>query len=99
MDFFRAIYGNQFNRRWPMRTKYSFNKINGWVLSFCFLVFAIVFSGCASDKSAPAEAGAAPKSKITVTQSSGGPIAIKSSAAEFDILSNGYVQGFLIKDG
>lgn len=38
-------------------------------------------------------------SQITVVTRTGGPVEIKSSAAEFDILPSGYVQAYLLEDG
>jgi alpha-galactosidase len=63
------------------------------------LAWAFAFSGCAGEKPAPPAEAAKAASRIEVTLSTGGPIVIKSSAAEFDILPSGYVQGFLLKDG
>ena len=38
-------------------------------------------------------------SDIKVTMSDGGPVVIQTSAAEFEVLPSGYVQGFLLKEG
>ncbi|HLY63356.1 MAG TPA: alpha-galactosidase [Terriglobia bacterium] len=39
------------------------------------------------------------KSMVSVTHSFSGPLVIKTSAAEFDVLPTGYVQSHLLKDG
>src|SRR5256885_16077178 len=38
-------------------------------------------------------------SEIKVTVNDGGPLVVQTSTAEFHVLSSGYVQGFLLKDG
>ncbi len=58
---------------------------------------AVVITGCAEKSSPPTQE--APRSAVAVTVNPGGPIVLKTSAAEFDILSSGYVQAFLLKDG
>jgi alpha-galactosidase len=40
-----------------------------------------------------------PASTVTVTSAAEGPLLIKTSAAEFDVLPSGYVRAFLLKDG
>jgi alpha-galactosidase len=54
-------------------------------------------AGCGK-KPAPA-APSTPASHIVVTVNPGGPVTIKSSEAEFDILPSGYIQAFLLKGG
>jgi alpha-galactosidase len=82
-----------------MRVKFPFNLKYRWALPILFLACTLVNFGCTNEDTPIPKASAQATSKITVTPSTGGPITIKSSAAEFDILPSGYVQGFLIKDG
>jgi alpha-galactosidase len=57
--------------------------------------------GCLScSKSLPPPTGeAALPSEIKVTVKPGGPVVLQSATAEFDILSSGYVQAYLIREG
>ena len=74
--------------------------------SFAFLVVAVTFllAGC-SKLPHPALQGAKPKpastqpSAITVEVKSGGPVVLTTSTAEFQVMPDGYVQAFLLKDG
>jgi alpha-galactosidase len=63
----------------------------------CRVVFSsilLVSAGCSRPASKPTSQ---PNSAIVVNSSSGGPIVIKTSTAEFDILTGGYVQAYLVK--
>ncbi|HEV2348535.1 MAG TPA: alpha-galactosidase [Terriglobia bacterium] len=82
-----------------MRNKLSFERGIGRALQALFLACSLGFSGCASERPAAPAVHAPTASSVVVTRSSGGPVVIKSSSAEFDILPTGYVQGFLLKDG
>ncbi len=53
--------------------------------------------GCREKPSAPTEQGVS--SGVAVTLNPGGPIVLRTSTAEFDVLPSGYVQAFLVKDG
>jgi alpha-galactosidase len=63
---------------------------------------ALLLGGCGKQADKPAEAPppAPPKvAAVKVAVSPGGPIVLTTSAAEFTILSSGYVQASLLKDG
>lgn len=64
-----------------------------------FSISALLFVlGCS--KTAPPAAPEQPApSAVAVTVNAGGPVVLKTSAAEFDILPSGYVQAFLLRDG
>ena len=67
------------------------------VLARLSLLLAVPLVGC--DRKAGVTGNGQPDSKIIVNGSAGGPVEIKTSAAEFRILSSGYVQAFLMHDG
>ncbi len=63
------------------------------------LVGSAVSAMACSKASPPPAKETVARSAITVTVNGGGPVLLKSGTAEFDILSSGYVQAFLLKDG
>ncbi len=68
------------------------------ILFAAILSSAVGYLSCR--KSPPPQTGkAASPSSVEVTVKRGGPVALRSVTAEFDILPTGYVQAFLIKDG
>lgn len=68
--------------------------------ALAFLAFALIVCGLAC-KTQPAKQAttAVQPSAIAVDVQSGGPLIVKTSAAQFQVLSSGYVQAFLLKDG
>jgi alpha-galactosidase len=58
----------------------------------------LAFLGCAKQTAPPGEV-APPPSAVSVTVNPGGPVALKTVRAEFEVLPSGYVQGSLIKEG
>lgn len=60
--------------------------------------WALAMMGC-GEKTSPPPAQPAPISSVAVTVNPGGPVVIKTSNAEFDVLPSGYIQAFLLKDG
>src|SRR5437879_530993 len=64
-----------------------------------FLACSIAFFGCSSENTTPSAERVQAGSTVAVSHSPGGPIVIKSSSAEFDVLPTGYVQAHLLKDG
>ncbi len=67
--------------------------------AFGFLVagFVLALTGCNQTASPPSEQ--ALTSAVAVTVHPGGPVALKTGAAEFEVLPSGYVQAWLMKDG
>src|SRR5579871_5863999 len=68
------------------------------------LILLLSWVGCRREQpAAAAQPTPTPISKITVEvrpqENNGGGIVITTSAAEFHLLPNGYLQGFLLKDG
>lgn len=60
---------------------------------------SLAFISCHSaNPSAPAER-TQPVSTVTVTRNPGEPVVFKTPAAEFDVLSSGYIQAYLLKNG
>ena len=72
---------------------------------FCSIILAIAFSGLVgsmlSCSKPPAQPKLAPSkpSDIKVVVHDGGPLTFTTSAAEFQILPSGFLQGTLLKDG
>jgi len=64
-----------------------------------YLVLASSLAMFACHNSSPSTAGGESISKIVVTTNPGGPVTIRTSAAEFEILPSGYVQAYLLKEG
>jgi alpha-galactosidase len=60
--------------------------------------FALLTLGCTQQPEQPKEAAPRP-SDIKVEVRDGGPVVITTSAAEFQVLPSGSLQGFLLKDG
>jgi alpha-galactosidase len=58
----------------------------------------LLHAGCRTSRSPNAEKTELP-SMVTVSVNPGGPILIKTSAAQFEILASGYVRASLLKDG
>ena len=72
---------------------------------FCSIILAIAFSGlvgsmlsCSKPPAQPKPAASKP-SDIKVVVHDGGPLTFTTSAAEFQILPSGFLQGTLLKDG
>jgi alpha-galactosidase len=65
------------------------------------LLSALIFVSSCSRSVQPKTAAPAPSrpSDIKVTISDGGPVVMQTTAAEFDLLPSGYLQGFLLKKG
>jgi len=63
----------------------------------CLLAAALTLSG-GDGQSAARGAPAQPASAVAVT-TTGGRVAFRTAAAEFDVLPSGYVQAYLIQDG
>ncbi len=64
-----------------------------------FVVLSVTFFGYGKTKPTTAEEHSSSASKIAVTRNPGGPIVLRSCAAEFDVLPTGNVQAFFLKDG
>jgi alpha-galactosidase len=60
--------------------------------------WALAMMRCGGKTSAP-PAQLAPISSVAVTVNPGGPVIIKTSNAEFDVLPSGYIQAYLLKHG
>jgi alpha-galactosidase len=74
------------------------NKLGTTTLFILLVGSAVSYLGCGKVSTPPA-VDTTPRSAIAVTVNPGKPVVIKSATAEFDILSSGYVQPFLLKDG
>ena len=61
------------------------------------IVLILTSTGCGSASVESVQVPAA--SAVAVALNPGGPISLKTAAAEFDILPSGYVQAYLLKDG
>jgi alpha-galactosidase len=59
------------------------------------VAWAVAWTGCSKAPVVPGERASA----VTVAVNPAGPITIKTPAAEFDILPNGYLQAYLVKNG
>jgi len=57
----------------------------------------LALTGCNQAESPPAEQ--ALTSAVAITVNPGGPVVLKTSTAEFEVLPSGYVQAWLVKDG
>jgi len=66
------------------------------VLLLTLLAVGAFTISCHQQSSAPAPPE---RSSVQVTVNSRGPVVIKTTSAEFDVLPSGYVQAFLLKDG
>src|SRR5690348_4785966 len=62
----------------------------------CLALAGLLATVACQNSSSPTTAGA---SKIAVTASAGGPVTIKTSSAEFEVLPSGYVRAYLVKEG
>ena len=62
------------------------------------LVIALFSAGCNQEATKPATPQT-PASGIKAVVTTGGPVVLTSSTAEFQVLASGYIQAFLIKDG
>lgn len=60
------------------------------------LAFGAVVTGCRQQSPPPVQQA---RSSVQVTANPGGPVAIKTATAEFDLMASGYLQAFLVKDG
>jgi alpha-galactosidase len=58
----------------------------------------LAMTGCGGRPS-PHRVEPSSASSVAVTATPGGPVVIKTSSAEFDVLSSGYIQAYLLKDG
>jgi alpha-galactosidase len=63
------------------------------------LVLTLITIACSHQPAPAPKAAPSHPSDIKVTVNDGGPVIIQTSAAEFQVLPSGYVQGFLVKDG
>ena len=63
------------------------------VLPLLWLMLCVACSRTPAERATEATA----PSGVAVTVSTGGPVVLKTAAAEFDILPNGYVQAFLVQ--
>jgi hypothetical protein len=74
------------------------SKISGFYLLFAAVCSLSVLQGC--NKQQTASTPAKPTvSQVEVQPAGAGPLVIKTSAAEFDVIPSGYVQAFLLRDG
>ncbi|MFB3921633.1 MAG: alpha-galactosidase [Terriglobia bacterium] len=67
------------------------------VLGVLAASFVLALAGCQQTSSPPSEPNLT--SAIAVTVNPGGPVVLKTSEAEFEILPSGYIQAWLLKDG
>jgi len=69
--------------------------------SICGVVLLLLVTLSCSRVPPAKQAGSSPSrpSDIKVTVNHGGPVVIQTSAAEFQVLPSGYLQGFLVDDG
>jgi alpha-galactosidase len=68
------------------------------VLLISMTAWVLAMTGCGGRPSpSPVEPGSV--SSVAVTATPGGPVVIKTSRAEFDVLPSGYIQAYLLKDG
>jgi alpha-galactosidase len=84
------------------RTSFSRNLL-GFRLSSCFLGIllygsACLLTGCSNHSRAPKPAPSRP-SDIKIEVRDGGPLLLRTSAAEFQILPSGFLQATLLADG
>src|SRR5438105_7942814 len=70
------------------------------LLAFFSLLALVFTAACSQSNPSPrlAEAESAP-SPVSVLVNPGGPVSIRTTAAEFDVLPSGYVKALLMKDG
>lgn len=62
------------------------------------VVWILAMTACGG-KSSPPPVEQRPISSVAVAVNRGGPMVIKTSKAEFDVLASGYIQAFLLKSG
>src|SRR6267143_2260318 len=67
-------------------------------LIFVAIGMVLLHAGCTRTAKKPAETPSEP-SKISVVVTPGGPVALTTSSAEFQILPSGYIQALLLKAG
>ena len=82
-----------------MKTRH---KTFGWNRGLTSLVTALsvaMLAAMSCTLSSPPVSERTMPSAVAVTVNPGGPVVIKTQAAEFDILPSGYIQAFLVKDG
>ena len=68
-------------------------------LSVIILVFGIVLGCSRTPQQKKSSAPPSKPSDIKVTVNDGGPVVIQTASSEFQVLSSGYVQGSLVKNG
>ena len=73
------------------------SKLGSHTFVFFLAVSALSLTGCHQTASPPSEQ--ALTSAVAVTVNPGGPVVLKTSTAEFEVLPSGYVQAWLMKDG
>ncbi len=59
----------------------------------------LVTGACSEKQHTPPPSQEAPRSAIEVAAKPGGPLVLKTPAAEFEVLPSGYVRAYLLKDG
>lgn len=68
--------------------------------ALAFLEFALILCGLGCKTQPPKEATSTVRpSAIAIEVNSGGPLILKTSTAQFQVLSSGYLQAFLLKNG
>ncbi len=83
------------------RIRFSLAAISVWqsrLVPFLLLSTALLMLSCQKSSVQPKEAPSKP-SEIKVEVRDGGPLLITTSAAEFQLLPNGFLQATLLKDG
>ena len=81
-----------------MKTAFIFYRRSKIVVTLALTAAVMLMPACAKRASQPVQAEGGP-SPVSITVHPGGPVVIRTTSAEFDVLPSGYVQASLLKEG
>lgn len=93
-----AVHAHARNQRFLLPQRSNLSSTSAWARIVVLAVCGIVFLSCEKATVQPVEPASA-ASAVTATVNPNGPIALKTSEAEFTLWPSGYIQATLIKDG
>src|SRR5512146_282480 len=73
-------------------------RLNNGLAAVALAAFLLFMPACSRQASQPAQQEAGP-SPVSITVHPGGPVVVRTTTAEFDVLPSGYVQASLLKEG
>jgi len=81
-----------------MKTAFIFYRRSKIVVTLALTAAVMLMPACSKRASQPVQAEGGP-SPVSITVHPGGPVVIRTTSAEFDVLPSGYVQASLLKEG